>query len=257
MLPVIWLVLAVACADGSTDSATPSPTPTVTSTAAPGSPMGDAGGATPELSLERITVDRPGVSIDLAFPQLRGGASAEVLDRINGTLRSWAEERRDEFLAEIEGMDAGAGSPAPGLGTATDVRDQWTGPGIISFLLEEQIYLGGASTTGDAHGFTFDLTTGARLTLEDLLRPGASEELTERVVEELADRDDTASRSALEDAVTVEAMDAFLVSSSGLTVLFDQYVVAAGALGLVTVELGPERLEDLVRPEGPLAAVLG
>lgn len=249
---MLGLVLAVACADAPTDTSPPAPAVTATS----GPDASANTGATPALSLERLSVDRPGVSVDLAFPQLRGGAPAEALERINRTLRSWAEQRRDEFLAEIEGMDAGAGSPAPGVGTATDLRDRWIGPGIASFVLEEQIYLGGASTTGVAHGFTFDLTTGRRLTLEDLLRPEASDELAERVVEELADRDDTSSRSVLEDAVTAQAMDAFLASPSGLTVFFDQYVVAAGALGLVSVELGPDRVEDLVRSEGPLAAVL-
>lgn len=255
-IPVILAAVAAlgACGGGGGD-----PDAAPTSTSRPAGPTTALLATTTTVAEPRIlaevlsgTDDDPAYEYELRYPRLEG-LPAAVTGPVNSRLSSWAERTVEEFVA------ATADAPAPGAGGASSLTAEYRvtllDPEVLSLIVEgSQYFAGAAHPFGFARAFTFDLATGRELALGDLFRPGAPylERLSELSRDRLADQLD--ADAIFDDglAPVPESFAGWHLGPADLLVTFEQYQVAAGAAGQLTVAIAYDRLEDHIDPAGPL-----
>lgn len=252
----LWLAV-VGCTGPRPDPAGPGTSASPSTSAPsprPSSPSPSAA-ARPRLETARLTADRPGVQVDVAYPRLRDAVGRPVLERINRRMESWARQRREGFLAEVAGIRDEPAPPVP-LSLRTTVAEAAVTARLVSVVLVEETYLGGAHPALAAHGLAFELATGRPVVLADLVRGAAGGRLTARIVDAVAEREGTWDRGRIAEVVQLETLDAFALSADGLVVYLDQYEVGPGALGVVSVTVDPAALAGVLDPDGPAAGAL-
>jgi hypothetical protein len=118
------------------------------------------------------------------------------------------------------------------------------------------------SETGGAHGngrrvfLIFNERTGEEMMLSDLFRPGAEEELTRRIKEQLRARGggrDLAEQGYWEPEIRAQNL---YITREGLGFHYNPYEIAAYVKGPTDVRFTFGELRQLVRPDGPLAPLL-
>lgn len=133
---------------------------------------------------------------------------------------------------------------------------------ILSVLLVNSWYRGGAHPTSEQTAYNFDLQEQTILSLEDILLPDTREAFLELVLQSLEDR-----ISALNDALNGAGLYSdyqqtviasitgepatvnWYFSDNGLVIYYNHYDIAPYAAGIVTVELPYSDLADILCPE--------
>jgi hypothetical protein len=120
-------------------------------------------------------------------------------------------------------------------------------------------------TTPSAHGyhyfatFNFDMKAGRDLELKDIFKPGSRylEALSRACVEDL-DRQfppGYATRGGVRPEAKADNFRSWVVTPGGLVLIFEEYALVAYAEGEPKVLIPFERLKEMMRPEGALAAL--
>ncbi len=122
---------------------------------------------------QALTAETAYLSAALQYPQLDGLADAAVQDSINVSLSRIAEdtlvEGRKNALDMAASVRDGYTGAVGKCETAFDYRVTYNQNELFSVVLMAYQYAGGAHGSTVQTAFTFDLTTGALLKLEDLL----------------------------------------------------------------------------------------
>lgn len=132
------------------------------------------------------------------------------------------------------------------------------GPPVISVLLRSYIFTGGAHGNNSASGWLVDLRSGRTLFPDDLFAGDAWRgRLRETVTADL--RKQFIRRPGFEDALLPARMDEmlrqplrYLWRADGLSILFNRYDIAAGAMGDYDVSIPYAELRPLLRPDAPV-----
>lgn len=131
-------------------------------------------------------------------------------------------------------------------------------------LVSVLFYLTGYSTPS-AHGyhypvtFNFDMKAGRKLELKDLFKPGSRylEALSRACVEDL-DRQFSpgyATRGGVRPEAKADSFRSWVFTPDGLVLIFDEYQLVSYSEGEPKVLITFDRLREIMRPEGALAAL--
>lgn len=234
----------------------------------------------------------------LTYPVVRAGGpvSRAAAERINAEIRrsflapvmfAWEEYRRggpqtaeqvkEDYLRacrnqlEQEAADFGPSEGAGGMfrrSELTSVAVSSNRDGYLSFTADRSTYSGGAHGSVLREGFVFDLATGQRLEIDDVIRADARHLFGQRLASDLLRdyRDDLFEDSATRLRAFVASAPArakvrweanesglststtFYLVPTGLRVVFQQYEVTPYAVGIPEITLPYARWRDLVMP---------
>ncbi len=198
----------------------------------------------------------------LLFPQLRG--SGKVAARINAAIRHLAWPRVDAEAEDEPDLDLSR--PAPSLRAiekavraeipsdeelddlefsffeTLSFQDEFqvvlNSHGLLCLRLFHTEYTGGAHGNHWASHITFDLASGEELTLDDLLKPGARDELTKLAETALREQHDLKPGDSLSEKGPLfdnafELNDNWFLTPEGLGFSFDPYEIGPYAAGFI------------------------
>ena len=222
---------------------------------------GDQAGA-PSVGTARLqgTVAPVNAPYDIRYPVI-GGVDATVAAAVNGVLYADAHTAVTQFTqgAIDSGSPSGGDPPSSASQTFSVSLSQ---PTLLSLGALYSEYLTGAVHGGAALAtWTFDLTTGHRITLAELFRPGSG------YLNVLS----TESRKRLRALFNDPSLDDFInpgttpsasnfqswqLTPSGLRITFGQYQVAPYALGMPSIVIPWTSLRPVLNLRSPVAAFL-
>ena len=132
---------------------------------------------------------------------------------------------------------------------------------ILSFAVNVENYSGG---THGSHSYTccnIDLSTGKKIEEPDIFVDGFEIQLAQILVDKLAKDNKLSAAKELEDIgfFSVEEIfpnNNFAINDKGITYYFNEYEIAAYAVGLIAVEVSFDELEPLLRSSSAIKAFI-
>lgn len=189
-------------------------------------------------TLVPVDVDDTGI----AYPRVAGIAPAAA-GRINAVLdrrRREAITGRDDCRRTADGREINYSSRA---------QERYDQDGLLSFLIVENAFCGGANGTTITGALSFDLATGGEI---DVARSIGSDE---KAITEVARRHYTgeaACAAFLRDQPTLTRIDAMFVDRQGLGVVFAFNAGAAESCASFPAIIPAAVIQHSFRPTGPL-----
>ncbi len=196
------------------------------------------------------------IKITLQYPQLGGLSDKTVQDGINSVISKAAEAARSEGLKNTadypQDPEGRIGSPNQ-YETYFDYRLKYNQSGLLSVILLNYQYTGGAHGYTVQSSHTFDLKTGKEYKLKDLVKSGADyvslisgmvkSQIVERVKEgQLPEQPLTPFEAIRED-------QDFYLSDNGAVVYFQQYEYFPYAAGIQEFAADFSQLKDMLKPD--------
>lgn len=134
-------------------------------------------------------------------------------------------------------------------------------PHILGFRLTQSYFEVGAAHPGQTtETFNFDLRTGKVITLDDLFEPqsGYLDIISAHSIRELKNRLGAGAHEQIEYGArpVPENYEAFLITDSGIRIIFNQYQAAAYAAGEQEVLVPYLELFDVLSKDGPLGMIV-
>lgn len=198
--------------------------------------------------------EEPTYVVNVEIPRLDGIDDPAVQDAVNAVLSDDIGAIADAFVTEAAETDTEGGLKSElFVSYQVTLLDQ----GVFSVVVDYYEYWSGA-----AHGvsavdaYVFDLASGDRLGLDDLTRD--LDRLRDRIRRAVADEVYGGDRTAIGEWLSGQDLldlASWAVDTDGLVVAFDQYALAAGALGVVTVHIPYADLGDSIPEGSPIAAL--
>jgi hypothetical protein len=194
----------------------------------------------------------PKYSIDAQVPFLQGNDDPRV-KQFNDEMALLVQQEIGAFKDNVREL-----APVPGSnGSSLTVKyTLLSDPGdIISIKFDIMIYIAGAAHPGSHNRTkTYDLEGGADINLQGLFIPGSN------YLQVISDYCLLKLRSAIPDLIragvepTAANYQSWNITPDGLLITFDEYQVAAYALGAQTVVIPYSELKTVIDPRGPLAS---
>lgn len=207
------------------------------------------------------------VKFSLQGVQLLDAGSSPALQRIQQQLLPVPPAQLEAYVAR---------QVADNVGDCTETeKSAWVSYNADHLLsvtsLEVEFAFGAPHPTHHFTSMTFDLRTGSRLRLADLLRPGYEQPLRQLLTNRLlADpgygdfyRGEQAegqqrwlNQAGRPQQLVPLPAEGVALTPAGLEFTWNEYTIAPYVMGPQSVELSYADLRRLVRPSGPLAAVV-
>lgn len=210
------------------------------------------------ISIETIkeVAETDEIRITLQYPQIGGLTNETVQDRINRMFKEAADEARQEGLKNAEEKEkagaSGYGSPNR-YETYFDYSLKCNQKGLLSVVLMNYQYTGGAHGSMVQSSYTFNLNTGEEYTLKDLFKDDADYVayinntvkgmIVERVREEILPEYD------IEPFETIRDDHDFYLSNDGVVIYFQQYEHWCYAAGIQEFTVEYAALKEMLKPE--------
>ena len=133
--------------------------------------------------------------------------------------------------------------------------------GILSYTVYFENYTGGSHGGHATNHYVIDLNTAKPLTEEDLFVDGFAEPMAQILVDQIAKQNDVTDPKELENLGFFSIDEIFpngnfLVDDKGITYSFNEYEIAAYAVGLTQVTLPYAEIRHLLRDDSPIAAFI-
>ncbi len=267
---VVLMAVAAACDGGAsldttvapdtTPVATPPPTTTTRVPSTTSAPTSTVAGPLEVVAMPAV-IEEAGLEARYSIPELAGHPLPGGAAAVNGELRREVEERLEEFRRWVVGLEFVVEELPSTFDAEYMVR--LLDPEVVSIDFAFTYYASGAAhPTIEVAAFIFDLGTGRRLHLVDLVTGDSSPlAVATMAAQQVADAiyggevDEVWSWVGDEAALLEQA--SFWLSEDALGVSFSQYAVGPGAVGPVTVEIPFSALGVLIDPGGPIARLAG
>jgi hypothetical protein len=196
--------------------------------------------------------DKPRYTVEAQIPNLIGSTDERVT-RFNDEM---AELTQEEIARFKDNARMGYATPGSNGSSYTQKATLLSAPGnLISIKLVISTYIEGAAHPGShARTVNYDLEAGRDVTLDQLFKPDSDylKAIASYCIAELKTRDiDFQSNSAGADP-TPQNYGNWNVTPEGLLITFDEYQVAAYALGPQTVTVPYADLASIIDSNGPL-----
>jgi hypothetical protein len=196
----------------------------------------------------------PNYTIDAQVPVLQGSTDPRVIN-FNNEMTLLIQQEISGFkdnLRELAGPSTGYGSSFNGTYALL------SGPGdILSLKFEIMIYIEGAAHPGTHNRtVTYDLQAGSDINLAQLFKPGTDylQVISDYCLAQLTPQIPDLSVTGLDP--TDANYRSWNITPDGLLITFDEYQVAAYALGAQQVVVPYSELEAVIDPHGILAGFL-
>lgn len=248
-LALAVLVVAAGCraGDGGSSAAPARRDRSAPSTTAPAG----AGRSGTEVSSAVLQGDDTRMRFAVRYPVVRGTPADAA---VNAAVRAEAAAIRDAFVRLVDEVGVAPGGPPATLdGDYQVVR---LDAAVASFRFLVSTYSGGAHPSNEVRTVNVDVRRGRRLTLADVFAPGsdwlhAVSTAAAGALREQLGADGDAAWIERGTAPDPQNFAAWAIGEDGLEITFQEYQVAAYALGSPTVTLDPAALG--VEPAPPLA----
>jgi len=200
-------------------------------------------------------------SINTTTAQLAG--SGKRAENFNKAITAFIGQQVQRFKNETKPDDRDAARAAddkrPGNALDLNYEVKYADKNLISILYTTYTYTGGAHGNATSNSFNYDLNQDRMLTLEDLFTPNSNyiKVISDHCINALKQRkisDDGWIRSGA--GAKKENYPSWNIVPQGLLITFDAYQVAAYAVGPQEVIIPFSALKGVIKPGGPLEAVV-
>ncbi|MDR2969042.1 MAG: DUF3298 and DUF4163 domain-containing protein [Tannerellaceae bacterium] len=129
---------------------------------------------------------------------------------------------------------------------------------LLSYTVSFENYTGGAHPSHTVSNHVIDLTKGEFIREADIFMDGYEAPLSRLLVEAIAGENDLEDVKELENIgfFSIDEIypnDNFSIDETGITYMFNEYEIAAYAVGITSVHFPFEKIKHLLRPESPVA----
>lgn len=133
--------------------------------------------------------------------------------------------------------------------------------GLLSFTVSFENYTGGAHGSHSYTNFTLNTKDGKRITEEDLFVEDYQDSLAKLLIDEITKKNNLQDPKGLEDIgyFSVDEIypnNNFYIDATGITYTFNEYEIAAYALGQTEVHLSFEQIMPLLKEGSPVAVMI-
>lgn len=133
--------------------------------------------------------------------------------------------------------------------------------GLISFTVNFENYTGGAHGSHAHNHFVLSAETGKRISEEDIFIENYEDTLAGILVNQIAKENNAANPKELENMgfFSVEEIfpnNNFMIDDTGITYTFNEYEIAAYAVGAIEVHLPFESLQGILKKESPISKLI-
>jgi inhibitor of cysteine peptidase len=130
------------------------------------------------VETEKTESDEGYLKLKVQYPQISGLVNTAAQDAVNAVLKQAALDAESEGRKNADAMaqwfaDGYTGGPNQ-CETYFDYRVAYNRNGLLSVVLTDYQYTGGAHGTTVQKSYTFDLATGSELSLADLMQSGST-----------------------------------------------------------------------------------
>ncbi|MDR1610848.1 MAG: DUF3298 and DUF4163 domain-containing protein [Candidatus Symbiothrix sp.] len=143
-----------------------------------------------------------------------------------------------------------------------DLKNEITynGNNLISFLVENEIFEGGAHGAHSICGYVIDLNTGEYITEDSFAGTDYKKNLSEIIVKKIAEANKVSDPKQLEDMGYNNIDDIvpngnFTIDAEGITYYFNEYEIASYFIGITKVFIPYEELNIFITDDNPIAAL--
>ncbi|MDR2470063.1 MAG: RsiV family protein [Tannerella sp.] len=131
---------------------------------------------------------------------------------------------------------------------------------LLGVLSARESYQGGAHSVHYYTSRVIDLTTGSRITEKEIFIDECQDDLAKIIAEEIVLSNNVDNVSELEnigffDIGEIKPNGNFYVDDTGIAYIYNEYEIAAYALGAITVHLPYEKIRHLLRQDSPIASI--
>jgi hypothetical protein len=209
--------------------------------------------------MNQILLETP-ISADLSNEQLR----SRVVSLLEESFNSLRQQYDTTVVSFASANDSVLLEESPSM-FQWDQQYNWEVLFNESYLLTIRAlyyeYTGGAHGNYGYANLVLDMKQGSQLALDDLFIPGYESKLKQLALAELKRQYKASTVGDLTDQGFFlengfELTDNFFIQKNGIGFTYNPYEIAAYALGAVDVFIPWSSLQDIIRPDGPLAWTL-
>lgn len=197
-----------------------------------------------------------GYIIKITYPVLMGLENDVVQRNINKQIFDKVTEISTDFKSSTRG---GVTGDEPSTLDIDFIEEKNTTlPNVIGFKMSESYFEAGAAHPGQTvETFNFDTTTGTLLSVEDIFIPTSEylKKISTYSIAELQKKLGYSDQIKMGAGPEAENFVAFLITDTGLKVIFNQYQVAAYAAGIQEVTIPYKELKSYISKTGVLQSV--
>jgi hypothetical protein len=222
---------------------------------------------TDESAVEEITAktlkisqtsDDPSYTIDFEYLEFSGIQNPEMNKKINNDVKNKAEAIIDSAKPDFDSVACKrtGGCTLINKATFSCVAD------LISLNFEYYAFMGGAHGLTTSATYNYKISNGSQISLSDIFKKdsGYLKIISDYCIGDLkkqliAGEENMSDESWIQTGAAPNEenyKDNAIFSKDGMTVVFQQYQVAAGAVGILKVSIPYEKLKDIIDPDGPL-----
>ena len=202
------------------------------------------------------TVAQEGLlDLSLQIPQISGLADAKIQNSINLVLKKAAEGAKDEGeknAADLKQSIADGYSGSGRCETDFNYQVQYNRNGLLSVVLTDYQYAGGAHGSTVQSSYTFDLATGKELALTDLMNSsgGYTAYINKQIRSEIDRRVAAGNLYEFDPGkfTDIGANPDYYLSDSGVVLYFQQYEYFPYAAGIQEFTIPYDDLKTMLKP---------
>ena len=184
--------------------------------------------------------------LTLNYPVLESADYGENAVSFNGIITTEVEQFKNEYAQILSNEDY---SDAESVSFEMNYEVYKQDGGIISLLISEDIYLGGAHSSTVYKSVNFNLYSGQSITLNDIL--GCDSDtynsfIKSKILEKIKENPDnyfSLEENALDEAYSESN---FTITSNGIMIFFQQYDIAPYSTGIPMFEFSYSDLSDIM-----------
>lgn len=192
-----------------------------------------------QISTMKLDSDNEDLTVSLQYPQITGLENNEIQNQINTVFRSAAANCVNQGLStafDLRQVRAENPDYTNKCGAYFNYQVKYNQNGLLSVVLQDYQYAGGAHGGTLQFSYTFDLKTGKALQLADLMKSGSGyvPTINAAVRTQIDQRVAAGDLYEFEDSPfeTIGSKPDYYLSSDGVTVYFQEYAYFPYAAGI-------------------------
>ncbi len=227
----------------------------------------------PKLSIELRFQFPTAYSDDSILKKIRKVMLADFLPDVADTatqpelaMRSYIKAKvksyeSSEDLVKDEDMQDNGSQPQAAWTDNTNLLIRYNAGGLLSYTVESNQLSGGAHGGTTFRNAVIDLKTGVKLKEDDLFTEASLPLINDIILKKLELQNKVESPEELEqigyfDVSQIGQYKNFFLTEDGLVYTFNEYEIAAYAVGTIEIKLTFKDLEGFVSPESPLEKLI-
>lgn len=190
------------------------------------------------------------IDVTLNYPQIDGISDKNVSDKINAVLKQDAQDAKNQGIQtaqQIAEETKGYIGEINKDETYFDYRIKYNQNGLLSLILLNYQYTGGAHGMTKQTSYTFNLKTGEQIALKDLMKPGSDYVLTyNKIVNSEIIKRELCPLTSFEN---IKDNQDYYLSNEGVAVYFQQYEYFCYAAGIQAFTADYSVLKDMLNTQ--------